>query len=53
MSCYISTDFRSMKIVLWWNVLMSPEEAATHVPRVAVLSESNRRVDVISGVSNG
>ncbi len=33
--------------------LMSPEEAATHVPRVAVLSESNRRVDVISGVSNG
>ena len=33
--------------------LMSPEEAATYVPRVAVLSESNRRVDVISGVSNG
>ncbi|MGN0878280.1 MAG: aspartate 1-decarboxylase [Oligosphaeraceae bacterium] len=33
--------------------LMNPEEATAHVPRVAVLSESNRRVDVISGVSNG
>ena len=40
-------------VIIMAFALMSPEEAATHVPRVAVLSESNRRVDVISGVSNG